>query len=169
MFCNSWTDLRKPDKRQIFYVHLVLYSVLAGLQRNSSLWIDDVRLSVRLYVYPSVRLSTFLLTSAPLHESLFLVMLMNTNLILCLGIALDQISSSGTFLCDPDLDFFCSCSLNNFGQPFAFKFALIHKNDYRHYTLHVYILRSIQISLTETFLCDPDLEFYYWRSFNILG
>ena len=31
---------------------------LAGLQSNSGLWIDDVRLSVR----PSVRLSTFWLT-----------------------------------------------------------------------------------------------------------
>ena len=33
---------------------------LAGLQSNSGLWIDDVRLSLRL----SVRLSTFWLTSA---------------------------------------------------------------------------------------------------------
>ena len=32
-------------------------------------------------------------------------------------IDLDQISSTATFLCDPDLDFFHSRSLNNFGKP----------------------------------------------------
>ena len=37
---------------------------LAGLQSNSGLWIDDVRLSVCPSVRPSVCLSTFWLTSA---------------------------------------------------------------------------------------------------------
>ena len=37
---------------------------LAGLQSNSGLWIDDVRLSVRPSVCLSVRLSTFWLTFA---------------------------------------------------------------------------------------------------------
>ena len=32
----------------------------------------------------------------------------------CMGIDLDDISLTATFLCDPDLDFFCSRSLNNF-------------------------------------------------------
>ena len=37
---------------------------------------------------------------------------MITDIILCMFIDLDQISSTATFLCDPDLDFFCSRLLN---------------------------------------------------------
>ena len=39
---------------------------------------------------------------------------MITDIILCMFIDLDQISSTATFLCDPDLDFFCSRLLNKF-------------------------------------------------------
>ena len=61
------------------------------------------------------------------------LMFMNIDLMLCMFIDLDQISWTATFLFDPDLDFFCL-----FWLTFAFKFALIHINDYRHYTSHVY-------------------------------
>ena len=88
------------------------FPFLAGLQSNSGLWIDDVRLSVRPSVRPSVRLSTF---GKPLRLSLFSVTLISTDSIPCMGIDLDEFSLSVTFPCDPDLDFFCSRSLNNFG------------------------------------------------------
>ena len=41
-------------------------------------------------------------------------MINDTTSILGLFIDLDQISSTATFLCDPDLDFSCSRSLNIF-------------------------------------------------------
>ena len=81
---------------------------LAGLQSNSGLWIDDVCPSV----CPSVRLSTFWLTSA----FKFVLCHINQNRLDTLhGIDLDEISLTTTFPCDPDLDFFSSKSLNNFG------------------------------------------------------
>ena len=45
----------------------------------------------------------------------FLVKLISTDLIPCMGIDLDEISWTATFPCDPDLHFFRSRSLNNFG------------------------------------------------------
>ena len=53
---------------------------------------------------------------------------MVTDIILCMFIDLDQISSIATFLCDPDLDFFCSRLLNKFysilhvGKPLRLSF-----------------------------------------------
>ena len=46
------------------YVYKFLRKFLAGLQSNSGLWIDDVRLSVCLSVRLSVRPLTFWLISA---------------------------------------------------------------------------------------------------------
>ena len=51
----------------------------------------------------------------PLHLSLLSFILMITDIILCMFIEVDQISSGATFLYNSDLDFFCSRSLNNFG------------------------------------------------------
>ena len=53
---------------------------------------------------------------------------MITDIILCMFIDLYQISSTATFLCDPDLDFTCSRSLNKFcsilhvGKPLRLSF-----------------------------------------------
>ena len=47
---------------------------------------------------------------------MFLVnLLMTRDVIHCMFVDLHQISSTATFLCDPDLDFSCSRSLNIFG------------------------------------------------------
>ena len=64
-------------------------------------------------------------------------MFMNTDLILCMFIDLDQISSTATFLCGHDLDFFVQGHLISF-VTFAFKFAYLHINDNGHYTFLVY-------------------------------
>ena len=79
-----------------------------------------------------------------------------------MGIDLDEISLTATFPFDPDLDFFCSRSLNNFWPDCkaipayglmmsvrpsvcpsvniwltsVFKFVIGHINQYRLYTLH---------------------------------
>ena len=50
----------------------------------------------------------------PLRLSLLSFILMITDIILCMIIDLDQISSTATCLCDPDLDFSCSRSLHIF-------------------------------------------------------
>ena len=55
------------------------------------------------------------------------LMFMNADLILCMFMHHDQISSTATFLCD--LDFSCSRSLNNFGWSLHLKFVLGHIND----------------------------------------
>ena len=68
--------------------------------------------------------------------SLLSFILMITDIILCMFIDLDQISSTATFLCDPDLDLFQGHLI--IWLTFAFKFAFIHINDGRHCTLHVY-------------------------------
>ena len=47
--------------------------------------------------------------------SSFSVTLISTDSIPCIGIDLDEMSLNATFPCDPDLDVFCSRSLNNFG------------------------------------------------------
>ena len=47
--------------------------------------------------------------------SLFSVTLISTDSVPCMGIDLDEISLTAIFPCDPDLDFFCSKSHNNFG------------------------------------------------------
>ena len=57
-------------------------------------------------------------------------MLMITDIILCMFIDLIQISSTVSFLCYPDLDFFVQGHLIILVN----QFALIHINDYRHYT-----------------------------------
>ena len=51
--------------------------------------------------------------------------------------------------------------------PFVFEFALIHINDYRHYTL--LFINIDQISSTATFLCDPDLDYFCSRSLYNFG
>ena len=84
-------------------------------------------------------------------------MLMITDIIFCMFIDLDQISSAAIVLCDPDLDFFYSKSLNNFGYPLRLSLLLF-----------VLMITDIilcmfidldQISPIATFLCDPDLDF----------
>ena len=53
---------------------------------------------------------------------------MITDIIFCMFLDLDQISSTATFICDPDLDFSCSRSLNKFysilhvGKPLRLSF-----------------------------------------------
>ena len=64
--------------------------------------------SVCLSVCSSVCLSTFWLTSA-------FKFVLGRILTPCMGIDLGEISWTATFHCDPDLHFFCSRSLNNFG------------------------------------------------------
>ena len=76
------------------------FLLLAGLQSNSGLWIDDVRPSVNILVNLCVL-------------SLFSVTIISINSIPCIDF--DEISLTVTFPCDSDLDFFCSRSLNNFG------------------------------------------------------
>ena len=46
-------------------------------------------------------------------------------------------------------------------------FYLIHINDYRHY-ICIFIDLD-QMSSTATFVCDPDLDFFYSRSLNNFG
>ena len=50
---------------------------------------------------------------------------MITDIMLCMFMDLDQMSSTAIFLCDPDLDFFCSRSLNDFGQPLRLSIFLV--------------------------------------------
>ena len=89
--------MRSPELRPFpvtltftFFVkgHLIF---LAGLQSNSGLWIDDVRLSVclsvRPSVCPSVRLSTF---GLPMRLSSFSVTFISADLIHCMGIDLGK-------------------------------------------------------------------------------
>ena len=95
-------------KSSLFYEQCIF--LLAGLQSNSGLWIDDVRLSVHL----SVRLSVNILVNRCVL-SLFSITLISTDSKPCMGIDLDEISLTATFPCDPDLDFSCSRPLNNFG------------------------------------------------------
>ena len=85
-----------------------------------------------------------------------------------MGIDLDQISLNATFLCDPDLDFFCSRSLNNFSylplRLSLFSVTLISTD-----SIPCMGIDLDQISLTATFLCDPDLDFFCSRSLNNFG
>ena len=90
---------------------------------------------------------------------------MITDIILCMFIDLDQISSTATFLCDPDLDFFHSRSINNFGRPLRlslFSVTLISTD-----SIPCMGIDLDDISLTATFPCDPDLDFSCSRSLNI--
>ena len=77
-------------------------------------------------------------------------------------IDLDQIVSTATFLCDPDLDLFCSRSLNDFGKPLRLSllsFILMITD-----IILCMFIELDQISSTATFLCDPDLDSFCSRS-----
>ena len=84
-----------------------------------------------------------------------------------MGIDLDEISLTATFPCDPGLDFFCSRSLNNFGQPLClslFSVALIGTD-----SIPCMGIDLDDVSLNVTFPCDPDLDFFCSRSLNNFG
>ena len=74
-----------------------------------------------------------------------------------MGIDLDEISWTVTFPCGPDLHFFCSRSLNNFGQPLCLSllsFILMITD-----IILCMFIDLDQIFSTSTFVCDPDLDF----------
>ena len=73
-------------------------------------------------------------------------MFMNTDLILCMFIDFDQSSYCVPFCLTNTLFFSVKDHLIIM---FNLKFAFIHINDYRHYTLHVY--RPFYVTMTLTF------------------
>ena len=84
-----------------------------------------------------------------------------------MGIDLGEISLTATFSCDPDLDFFCSRSLNNFGQPLRlslFSVTLISTD-----SIPCMGIDLDEISLTAIFPFDPDLDLFCSRSLNNFG
>ena len=84
-----------------------------------------------------------------------------------MGINVHEIPCTATFPCDPDLDFFGSRSLNNFGEPLRlslFSVILISTDSKPGMGIDL-----DEISLTVTFPCDPDLDFFCSRSRNNFG
>ena len=120
-------------------------------------WLFSVQCHLILFVYLCVWVCT--------HLSLLSFILMITDIILCMFKDLDQISSIATFLCDHDLDFFSSRSLNHFDK--ALLLSLLSFIWMITYIIFCMLLDIDQMSSTATFLCDPELDVCCSRSLNI--